>query len=675
MRLRDLSTMSWAERFIAASRFLNPITATPASPLETIAYLESYGTSLMPRPSALQGVASGLAVLGARSATALVDGGMNRIVPGDAALPARLAGRAAIGGVAAVVGALPAAEDAPVWRHGVKSAGLVLRAAAIGGAVYDVGQWLQRRFPASSAARPATLAALATAGVAGWAQLRLSQRKGEIERWPIPQPNTVMGALPVSWVVIGAGMGVARGSRLTSALLRMWLGPGLAKAALAEAATAAVWIGAGTALYNSGVGYLGRANEKVDPGYTMPPSTPLVSGSPSSHTTFEELGQQGRRYVTDVVTPEVISEVLGEPAAAHPIRTFVGFNTEPLYPSGRAEIALAELDRTGAFDREYLLLVSPTGTGWVDHTLIESAELFARGDIATCCIQYGKYPSFLSLQKVALGRAQFRLLLWGVKQRLAERPQDRRPRVLVFGESLGAWTSSDVVMYQGIAGFDHYGIDRALWVGLPWLARWSRSGMARGSSKLVPPGTVGVFDSTEALAALEGEERARLRAVILSHDNDPIAVLGPDLAVRPPDWLGEQRGRGVPPSMEWSPGITFVHTMIDAANAMVMVPGEFGSFGHDYRADMASFVHASFDFAPVSADQLRAVEDRLRTLELERAERIKAGSRGDAPPAPAHQTEEHRVAAGVPLQVKRTRNGGVLRALVGKTGPPPGDVQ
>ena len=143
--------------------------------------------------------------------------------------------------------------------------------------------------------------------------------------------------------------------------------------------------------------------------------------------------------------------------------------------------------------------MSPTGTGWVDHTLIETAEFLTRGDIATCCVQYGRYPSFLSVQKVGLGQGQFRLLLWGVKQRLAERPPDRRPRVLVFGESLGAWTSSDVVMFQGIAGFDHYGIDRALWVGLPWLAKWSRMGMTRGASTLVPEGTVGVFDRHEQL--------------------------------------------------------------------------------------------------------------------------------------------------------------------------------
>jgi uncharacterized membrane protein len=137
-----------------------------------------------------------------------------------------------------------------------------------------------------------------------------------------------------------------------------------------------------------------------------------------------------------VVTPELIEQVMGEPAVAQPIRTYVGFNSEPLYQTGRAELALAELERAGAFDRSHLLLVSPTGTGWVDYTLIEAAELLTRGDIATCCVQYGRYPSFLSVQKVALGRRQFRLLLWGVKQRLAGMPPEGRPRVLVFGESL-----------------------------------------------------------------------------------------------------------------------------------------------------------------------------------------------------------------------------------------------
>jgi uncharacterized membrane protein len=306
--------------------------------------------------------------------------------------------------------------------------------------------------------------------------------------------------------------------------------------------------------------------------------------------------------------------------------------------------------------------VSPTGTGWVDHTLIETAELLARGDLATCCVQYGRYPSFLSVQKVALGQAQFRLLLWGVKQRLEERPPQRRPRVLVFGESLGAWTSSDVVMFQGIEGFDHYGIDRALWVGLPWLAKWSRGGMARGASSLVPQGTVGVFDRHQQLAALSAQERARLRAVILSHDNDPIAVFGPDLLVQRPPWLADgQRGRGVPQQMRWRPLVTFVQTAMDAANAMVSVPGAFASFGHDYRADMVRFVQDAYQFPAASEQQLGRIEQLLVSLELDRAERIKAQHAQAAPPPPTHRAAGEDALAGVPLRTRRTRGARWIR--------------
>jgi Alpha/beta-hydrolase family/Alpha/beta-hydrolase family N-terminus len=182
---------------------------------------------------------------------------------------------------------------------------------------------------------------------------------------------------------------------------------------LARLVNASLWAGGAAAAYSAGVAYVGRANHRLEGGYAIPPTSPLVSGSPDSLLPFADLGQQGRRFVTDVLTPELIQEVMGEQALAHPIRAYVGFDSEPLYQTGRAELALAELARTGAFDRSHLLLVSPTGTGWVDHTLIEAAEFLTRGDIATCCIQYARYPSFLSIQKVALGRGQFRLLLWG----------------------------------------------------------------------------------------------------------------------------------------------------------------------------------------------------------------------------------------------------------------------
>jgi uncharacterized membrane protein len=78
------------------------------------------------------------------------------------------------------------------------------------------------------------------------------------------------------------------------------------------------------------VAYVGRANQRLEPGYATSPTSPLVSGSPDSLLPFADLGQQGRRYVHDVVTPELIEQVMGEPARAHPIRTYGGFNSEPL---------------------------------------------------------------------------------------------------------------------------------------------------------------------------------------------------------------------------------------------------------------------------------------------------------------------------------------------------------
>jgi uncharacterized membrane protein len=410
----------------------------------------------------------------------------------------------------------------------------------------------------------------------------------------------------------------------------------------------------------------------------MPPLSLLVSGSEESRSPFEDLGLQGRRFVTDVVSPELIEEVLEEPAKATPIRVFIGYNSEPMYSMGRTEMAMAELERTGAFDRANLLLVSPTGTGWVDQTMIESAEFLTRGDIATCLIQYGRFPSFLSVQKVALGRHQFRALLWSVRQRLAERPPDQRPKVFVFGESLGAWASSDVLMFQGIDGFDHYGIDKALWVGLPGLAKWSRNGMAGGASALVPEGSVEVFDNPDQIEELSIEQQDDLRATILSHDNDPIGLLSTDLMVRKPEWLDGMPGRGVPEDMDYTPMSTFLQVAIDAMNAMVTVPGQFGSFGHDYRGDMARMVRAAYGFRDITDDQIESIERQLVTLEIERAARIKASKAEDAPAAPQYRgtefANEHtgalRMEAGVPLQAKRTSGARWFKKLHGTEAGP-----
>jgi uncharacterized membrane protein len=259
----------------------------------------------------------------------------------------------------------------------------------------------------------------------------------------------------------------------------------------------------------------------------------------------------------------------------------------------------------------------------------ETAEILTRGDIATVCIQYGKAPSFLEVHGVALGRAQFRQLLWGVRQRLIGVPEAKKPKVMVFGESLGAWSSSDVIMHQGIAGFDHYGIENALWFGLPGLAKWSRTGMREGRSPLTPKGTVAAFDRFDQYQELSDEDKGSLRAVIVDHDNDPISQMSLRLAVKRPPWLDGEPRRNVPEGMRWEPLITFIQVVADAMNATVMIPGEYKSFGHDYRADTLDFVRAAYDLPSITSEQAIAIHETLVSRELDRAGRIKAQAPGE----------------------------------------------
>ncbi len=629
------------------------VAAGPTTPLETSGFLDSFLPSLMPRASVHQGLAAGLNVLTARFVAGGVEALNDSVLPASAGLGPKLGLRALEIGAGRGLAALPEVQDENLWRAGARTGGSVLTAVAVGGAAHDVVQHLRDRFPAHSPLRPLLTGSILTTGALVWASRRLAVRKSEIKRWPVDQQATTMGAVGVGAAVSVIGTGLGKGFTASRRGLIRYFGPGVTKNVIARTANAGLWAGGLTAAYNAGIGYIGRANEKMEPAYSRPPHSELLSGSPESESPFPELGQQGRRYVSDVVTPDMIEEVVGEPAAAHPIRTYVGFNSAPLYSTGRAELAMAELERSGAFDRKYLLLISPTGTGWVDQTVVEAAEFFARGDIASCAIQYGRFPSFLCVQKVGLGRIQFRLLLWSIRQRLLERPEEERPKVLVFGESLGAWTSSDVVMGQGIHGFDHYGIDRALWVGLPALAKWSRNGMATGSSELIPDGTVSVFDRHEQLAELDEESRDRLRAVILSHDNDPIAALRPELAIRRPHWLRDERGRNVPDDMDWIPLVTLWQVAIDAANAMVTVPGQFGSFGHDYRGDTARFVRDAYHFPATDEETTRRIDERLIQLDLERKERIKAEAEHEAPIASAARLPEDAFHGAIPMQTQK----------------------
>lgn len=616
-------SLNWIARAgIAMSARVNPVTGGPAAPLKADALLDSFAPSLMPRKSLHQGVAGGLALIAAEVIGHTVDHFARKVAPPDSPLAWRLGTRAALAGIGAAIAGISESDDESTSRAALRSAGRLTAVAAAGGLVHETGKDFEGK--ADWPLLPVATGVGGFAFVASQLAKELKTRQGVIQRWTDEdKPASLPGSLGIAMGVGLLGRVIGKGFLTSRRSLGDYLGGEAGQIVVGRMFNAGLWAAGAASVYGFFVNRLSRHNGRTEVNFATPPSNQFVSGGPNSISPFEELGLQGRRFVTEAVSPDEINMTLGEAEVLHPVRVYVGVESEPLYATGRSELALEEMERLGAFERKYLLLVSPTGTGWVNHTVTETAEILARGDIATVCIQYGKGPSFLEIQGVSLGRAQFRQLLWGVRQRLIGVPPDDKPKVLVYGESLGAWSSSDVIMHQGIGGFDHYGIENALWIGLPGLAKWSRTGMREGRNPLTPKGTVAAFDRFEQYQELSGEEKRSLRAVIVDHDNDPISQLSLRLAVKRPPWLDGHPRRNVPEGMRWEPLITFIQILADATNATVMVPGEFKSFGHDYRADTLDFVGAAYDLPSITSEQAIAIQETLVRRELDRAARVK----------------------------------------------------
>ena len=354
----------------------------------------------------------------------------------------------------------------------------------------------------------------------------------------------------------------------------------------------------------------------VEVALDVPPPQPELSGSPPSLLPYGSMSRMGRRFVWTARVPVEIERVMGETALAHPVRVYGGLELAPS-PVERVARTLDDLERAGGLDRRRLLVASPTGTGYVNYAAVGAMELLSRGDCATVAMQYGARPSPLSLDRVDEGRDQFRLLVEGLGERLAGR--DHRPEVIVFGESLGAWTSQDAFLHRGTDGLRAEGIDRALWIGTPFESKWKDQVLLDDRDD-VDDELLGVFHGIAEWEALPAERRAAIRYVMVTHHDDGVARFGASLLVQRPAWLGppEDRPVGVPASERWIPLTSFVQTLVDMKNAARVVPGVFEAAGHDYRADLPAFVRAVLDLPATDAQVERAV------LALEAEEAMRA---------------------------------------------------
>lgn len=366
---------------------------------------------------------------------------------------------------------------------------------------------------------------------------------------------------------------------------------------------------------------LARRARQPDPALRAVAATRHVSGSASSSVPLEGLGREGVRFTRTVSSPADIAYVTGADPVAHPIRIFVGVDAAAT-AEARVALAVAELHRTGAADRRYLLLISPAGTGYANPTAVHVLEFLSGGDCASIAVAFGLLPSFLSTSRIPLAARTQGLLLSAVSAALAGR--QRGPQLLLYGESLGA-TAQVRALPAGLADLDRFGVTAAVWVGTPGGGvRALRRGLSAGTADArrgirrpaEPIAGVVVFDDPAQLGTLPV---AAPRIWLLEHEDDPVVRLRPELLWRPPS-LPE--GGGVrSPGRRWWPLLTWLGVLWATVAAGRVVPGEFTRRGHDYRADLGRTAATAYRL-PTTADVMARCERRLRAVERERAAQI-----------------------------------------------------
>jgi uncharacterized membrane protein len=338
------------------------------------------------------------------------------------------------------------------------------------------------------------------------------------------------------------------------------------------------------------------------------PTAAERSGSPASLVPWDDLGLQGRNFVGKGPTPQELEEFSGRPAQ-EPVRAYVGLSSADDVGE-RAALAARELERAGGFDRSVLVVVTTTGTGWVDPAASDSLEYELNGDTAMVAMQYSYLPSWLSfLVDQVKARDAGRALFDAVYGTWAQLPPDDRPELYVFGESLG--TFGGEAAFSGVADIQNR-TDGVLWAGPPNFNDLWREIVAdreEGTPEWLPVvdggRTIRFADEAPDLDGPPGPWDDP-RMAYLQNASDPIVWWSPQLILSRPDWLEGDRGRDVSQGMVWMPFVTFWQVTADMAFSTGVPDGH----GHSYRADYVD-AWAQIAQPPGWTD---ADTDRLRPL-------------------------------------------------------------
>jgi uncharacterized membrane protein len=599
----------------------------------------SFEPGLQPRRTIDQAIATGVisaTTLSAVTVTQSAIESLGRLVTrgrtDTASTTARLAftvgTNVVVGAVAeALSRSLPPREDERMRRGLIRvAANRTARVAAIGAGLSAVigtndlvvengasRRWLTR----------IPLALPAGVAVSAWQIHRTHRRAAEAGDQTIANVST----LSSSGIAMGVGAGVL-GLQACERLIAHGVSTGISRFAptydsvsnpIGHAVALSVLGGTLYAGYEYAVRRVEQGGAAVEPAYDKPPGSMYVSGGPESTVPFDTLSREGRRFVNMVLTRDEISEVMGQEPVADPIRVFVGLDTA-VEVEDRVDMVMDELVRTKAFERKVLCLASPTGSGYINYVLAEALEYLTLGDSAIATMQYSLLPSPMSLTRTGLAVEQNRDLMHAITGYLRGMDPDARPRLVLFGESLGALTTQDIWRHRSVEAMDRDFVHSSIFLGTPSATEFAKS-WRLNPAKIDPDGRLLEVDNFAQYLALPDEHRQRVRHVLISHYDDPIPKFGTNLLLRRPWWLGpaEQRPPGIPRSSTWRPGTSFVLTGVDMVNAMDVIPGTFGRRGHDYREDIARFVSSTYDL-PTDPGRLLEIERALRTRELEWAQ-------------------------------------------------------
>jgi uncharacterized membrane protein len=314
------------------------------------------------------------------------------------------------------------------------------------------------------------------------------------------------------------------------------------------------------------------------------PTDPLKTGSSASLLAWDQLGRAGREFISSGPTREDISAFSGGGALA-PVRVYVGLRSADT-PELRAKLALEELKRVGGFERSVLIVVTPTGTGWVDPAAIDSVEYLHNGAVASVALQYSYLASWLSLLvEPSYGAETARALFQEIYRHWITLPKDSRPQFYLHGLSLGAANSEQSTDLIEVLGDPFAG---ALWSGPPYSSKLWRSLTDRrnsGSPAWLPrfrDGSFARFMNQHGEAA--GPDSAPnaawgpMRVVYLQYASDPVTFFDYRSLYRELDWMLPPRGPDVSLQLRWYPIVTLLQLMLDMFMATTAPIG----YGHVY---------------------------------------------------------------------------------------------